>query len=138
MNEEQNTQQGPERASHDIERPSPLLRPEPEYEDEAPGAYIRELGVGSWNAIWAATNLIVGLAVALWNKSDTTDSVWQPLRQLLWILLPVSALSVLIITLWQSGSRYTGAAPRRALLAIALSVATFAVWIAMNSSFSVP
>ena len=136
MDEDNNTDPQPKRAARDPQAPPPLLGPDPEFEDEAPGAYIRELGVGSWNAIWAATNLIVGGGVALWNYADTSGTAWQPLRHLLWTLLPISALAVFIITLWQSGSRYTGPAPRRTLMTIALCVAAFVLWLVMNSHFA--
>jgi len=89
------------------ESPQSLLPDE--FEDEPPGAYLRELGVGNWNVVWSALNLLLTSAVAVaWHLGTLTpQSEWRVLARLVWALMPALSAVVLMITCWQAivGSR---------------------------------
>jgi len=76
----------------------------PEFEDEEPGSYLSELGVGAGTVIWGALNLVVILGCGLLFASRVgPDSEWRSLLDLIRMLAPVSTVLHLIVTLWQAG-----------------------------------
>lgn len=108
--------------------PSNWSGPEPEYEDEAPGAYLEELGVGAWNVGWATLNLALTLWIGLYASLAGINAEWQFLAGVTWALLPVSGGILLLITLWQKASVYTKNSPGRSRWTLLLSCAALVLW----------
>jgi hypothetical protein len=103
---------------------------DPEFVDEGPGSYLAELGPRRASVAWGAANLAAtaGLGCACWASRLGADSQWFAVARLVWSLLPVSALILLVVTLWQLGTAYTEKPPARVIASLALSVASIAVW----------
>lgn len=105
--------------------------PEPEFEDEAPGSYLSELGTRRGSVVWGAVNVAATLtagAMAL-TSSLEPKSEWRVLARLVWTLLPVSSVLLLVLTLWQLGTAYTEKRAVRMLLVLGLSVAGITLWL---------
>ena len=105
--------------------------PEPEYEDEEPGAYLKELGVGTWNVIWAALNLALTLGAGLYGLVGVAAE-WQFLADVAWKLLPISCAVLLLITLWQKSSAYTENTPGKSRWTLLLSCAALVLWLILG------
>ena len=115
----------------------------PEFEDEDPGSYLSELGVGAGTMAWGALNLllILGAILLLGSGRLGPDSEWRAPLDLIRALAPVSAVLHLIVTLWQAGlGRAAGRSATKApassgkLLAasFALAIASLAAWAFMG------
>jgi hypothetical protein len=99
-------------------------------EDLPPGAYLREIRVGTANVVWACVNLAVALGVsAAWISGALgPQSEWRFLAHVAWTLLPPSCGILFLLTLWQVrvGARDQGR--WRALVTVGLCVLAIAVW----------
>jgi len=113
----------------------------PEFEDEEPGSYLSELGVGTGTVIWGALNLLIILGCGLFASRVGPDSEWRSLLDLTRMLAPVSAVLHFIVTLWQAGlgsaagrsAVKTPASPRKLLGAsFILAVASLGSWLAVG------
>jgi hypothetical protein len=111
----------------------------PEFEDEEPGSYLSELGVGAGTVMWGALNLLVILGCGLlFAPRVGPDSQWRSLLDLTRMLAPVSAVLHFIVTLWQAGlgsaagksAAKTQASSRKLLVAsFILAVASLGSWL---------
>jgi hypothetical protein len=108
-------------------RESPLA----EGEDEPPGSYLAELGAGAANLAWGAANLVlvIALGIAAAAIGIAPGSPWHAFSRLVWSLLPVSALILVIVTVWQAGNAYASPAAGKAAVSIALGAASLGAWL---------
>ena len=110
----------------------------PEFEDEEPGSYLSELGVGSGTVAWGALNLLVilGTGFLLGSGRLDPDSEWRAPLDLIRVLGLVSAVLHLIVTLWQAGlgraagrsATKTPASGRLLAASFALAIASLGLW----------
>ena len=111
----------------------------PEFEDEEPGSYLSELGVGSGTVAWGALNLLLILGTGLLLGSGRVDpgSEWRAPLDLIRILAPVSAVLHLIVTLWQAGlGRAAGRSATKAPASGKLLAASFVLAIAALAAWA--
>lgn len=110
--------------------PQPSDPFQPELVDEGPGSYLAELGTRRFSVLWGAINLLLTLAIGMWawGSGLSEESEWYPVLRLCWSLLPISALLLVIVTVWQLGTAYTLKPPGRILLALAFSFASLGGW----------
>ena len=111
----------------------------PEFEDEEPGSYLSELGVGAGTVAWGSVNLllILGTGLLLGSGRLDPDSEWRAPLDLIRILAPVSAVLHLIVTLWQAGlgraaGRSATKAPASGRLlgaSLVLAIASLTLWL---------
>ncbi|HVR75448.1 MAG TPA: hypothetical protein VMT52_14025 [Planctomycetota bacterium] len=123
------------RRSRDDARDGAPRGPEPEFEDEAPGSYLSELGTRRGSVVWGAINVAATLTVAAAALTSRLGpkSEWRVLARLVWILLPISSVLLLVLTLWQLGTAYTEKRAARMLLALGLSVAGITLWLLFSN-----
>ncbi len=104
-----------------------------EFEDEPPGAYLRELRVGNLNVVWGVLNLFFTIAVAFFWYIEllTVDSPWWIPARLIWILIPPSCIVLFLVTFWQAavGSKQPS---WRSTLSLWLCVFALGGWIALR------
>lgn len=113
-----------------VEKP-PVSSPlDSELEDEGPGSYLAELGTRRASVTWGLVNVVatgfVGIVACAARIGP--ESEWFSLARLVWCLLPVSALLLAIITVWQLGTAYTKKPPARILLALTFSLGCLGLW----------
>ncbi len=116
----------PASSSQGIARPE-AVGPVPEFEDEPPGSYLRELGVGRWNVVWGAITAGAAVFVAIASTLDVGDA-WGPLLVGTSRLVPLSSAALLVVTGWQQMSPYTARTTGRARTAALLAVAALVIW----------
>jgi hypothetical protein len=123
-----------------------LLRPPPPGdpfapggEDEPPGSYLAELGAGAANIAWGLVNLVlvVGVGAIALAIGIPPGSPWRPLARLVWSLLPLSAIILAIVTLWQGGNAYANPAPGKAAGSFALAAGSLALWLVLRFALGV-
>ncbi len=112
--------------------------PEPEFVDEEPGSYLSELGTRTYSALWGLANcaLTVTVAQILSRAKIGPESDWLTLARLMWILLPVSAVLLIILTVWQQLTAYTKKSPRKAIAALVTSHASIGIWLYYSRSLA--
>ena len=123
------------------DRPAPLQNrpppdwsgPQPEFEDEAPGAYLVELGVRGWNVGWAVVNLAITLWIGLQAAVVGISAEWRFLAEVAWKMLPLSGGLLVLITLWQKATTYTRNSPGKSRWTMFLSLISVVLWLVLNS-----
>jgi hypothetical protein len=113
-----------------VEKP-PVSSPlDSELEDEGPGAYLSELGTRRASVVWGLVNLVAtgAMGTVAWTARIGPESEWFTLARLVWCLLPVSALLLAIVTVWQLGTAYTKKPPARVLLTLLFTLGCLALW----------
>jgi hypothetical protein len=110
--------------------------PPPEYEDEEPGSYLEELGVGRWNVAWAVLNLLITLWIGAGASLMGIGDEWRFLAELAWKVLPLSGGVLVLITIWQKSSAYTRNSPGKSRWTLLLSLAALLLWLALGSGIS--
>ncbi len=112
----------------------PRASPEPEFIDEGPGSYLSELGTRAWSVTWGIVNCVLTLAVGEIARVTRIgpSSEWITLARLAWILLPLSALILVILTVWQHLTAYTKKSPGKAIITLAAAHLSLAIWLAYS------
>ena len=119
--------------------PWPLEGPSPQEEDEPPGSYLAELGAGAANIAWGAINLalVLALGTAAAGLGITPGSPWHSFSRLVWSLLPISAIILLIVTIWQAGNAYASPARGKTTASLALAAGSLALWLVLRFALGV-
>ena len=117
----------------------PVFGADVEFEDEPPGAYLEELRAGRWSVGWGLLNLGLAAVVAsVWFAGNLGPGVPARLpAQVVWALLPVSAILAFIVSGWLLLVEGTRPATRLARWSVGLSIISLGVWIGLRYGFGV-
>ncbi len=110
--------------------------PQPEFEDEEPGAYLVELGVRGWNVGWAVMNLAITLWIGLQGSVVGISAEWRFLAEVAWKMLPLSGVLLVLITLWQKATTYTRNSPGKSRWTLVLSLISFVLWLILGGEIT--
>jgi len=112
--------------------------PAGEFDDEPPGAYLRELRAGPWTIAWSVINLVATVAVAAVVRGalGADDNVLAPLA-FVWALLPASCLLAAIVSGWLVLLDDGPSVRAAARWALGLALVALGLWLVLRYGFGI-
>jgi hypothetical protein len=119
--------------------PLPSHLPEIEFEDEPPGAYLRELRAGRWTVVWSVVNvsLLAAVAVAWFSGAVEPAAAARAPAELLWALLPASSTIALIVSGWFLLVEVSSPVSVNAKWSVVLAILSLLVWLVLRYGFGI-